>query len=59
MSDRAHAALLTVVRLAVFAVLVAGVVVAQRTVGWGHLGVMLLCLSGLLVMLWRYNRTYT
>lgn len=58
MTDAARIALLGTLKLTIVAGLVGGVVVAQRTVGWGNLGVMLLCLAGLLVMLWRYNRTY-
>ncbi|MDL2294853.1 hypothetical protein LJC60_09555 [Ruminococcaceae bacterium OttesenSCG-928-D13] len=32
------------------------IVLAQRSVGWGSLGLMVLGLAGLLAVLWLYNR---
>lgn len=41
----------------IFAVCIALIVVGQRNIGWGGLGVMLLGLCGILVMLYLYNRS--
>ncbi|GGJ48545.1 DUF6903 family protein [Streptomyces brasiliensis] len=58
MKDSTRAALLVAVRTLVAAACVALVVIERSTIGWGHLGVMLLALAGLLMLLASYNRRF-
>ncbi|WP_392673281.1 DUF6903 family protein [Streptomyces sp. LN785] len=58
MKDSTRTALLVGVRTLVAAACVALVVVERKTIGWGHLGVMLLALAGLMALLASYNRRY-
>ncbi|RMB80748.1 hypothetical protein CTZ28_38450 [Streptomyces shenzhenensis] len=58
MKDSMRTALLVTVRTLVAAACVALVVIERSTVGWGHLGVMLLALAGLLLLLASYNRRF-
>lgn len=57
-TDERKAVARTVLKLALAVVCVALVVVAQRTVSWLNLGLMLVGVAGLLALLHSYNRTF-
>lgn len=52
------ATILLVVKAILFVIFMAMVIIGQRTTGHLYLFVQLIGLSGLLVLLWNYNRKY-
>ncbi|MFG2426353.1 DUF6903 family protein [Streptomyces sp. NPDC048590] len=58
MKDSTRTALLVGVRTLAAAACVTLVVVERRTIGWGHLGIMLIAPAGLMALLASYNRRY-
>lgn len=50
--------LFSIVKLILFVVFVALVIVGQTQIGYGHLVMMLVGLAGLLVLLYSYNKKY-
>lgn len=47
-----------VIKLLLFIVFIALVIVGQTQIGYGHLAMMLTGLAGLIVLLYSYNRKY-
>lgn len=58
MSEQGKRILIGIIVIAVFIVCIALVVIGQRSVGLKGLLMMLAGLTGLIVLLWLYNRQY-
>lgn len=58
MNEQVKKILIGIIVAIVFVVCIALVVIGQRNIGPAGLGTMLIGLSGLIVLLWLYNRQY-
>lgn len=58
MSEQKQKLLIGILIAIVFIVCIVLVVIGQRNIGLGGLGMELLGLAGLLALLWMYNRKY-
>lgn len=58
MSENTKKVLMGIVIFIVFAACMAFIVIGQRNIGPAGLGTMLIGLTGLIALLWLYNRQY-